>query len=153
MMPTGREFSEDLKQMMFRVILFVKNEKDGLTIPLYNVNERLNAMLGISKQSILNLKRRKKAAIFWFVKNMTLSKESWYLTSLETCVPWCDLSIGENRRSLANCVLELFQKCRSTLYFEMDSNCRIGHPEQWSFTYAAITMYYSTEINVFDIPN
>ena len=75
-MPTGREFSEDLKQMMFRVILFVKNGKNGPTIRLYNVNERLNAMLGISKQSILNLKRRKKAAIFWFVKNMTLSKES-----------------------------------------------------------------------------
>lgn len=56
-MPTGREFSEDLKQMMFRVILFVQNEKNGPTIPLYNVNERLNAMLGISKQSILNLKR------------------------------------------------------------------------------------------------
>jgi hypothetical protein len=56
-MPTGKEFSEDLKQMMFRVILFVENEKNGPTIPLYNVNERLNGMLGISKQSISNLKK------------------------------------------------------------------------------------------------
>ena len=59
-MPTGREFSEDLKQMMFRVILFVQNEKNGPTTPLYNVNERVNAMLGISKQSILNLKKEMK---------------------------------------------------------------------------------------------
>ena len=59
-MPKGTEFSEDLKQMMFRVVLFVENEKNGLTIPLHNVNERLNAMLGISKQSILNLKREMK---------------------------------------------------------------------------------------------
>ena len=46
--------------MMFRVILFVENEKDGSTIPLYNVHERCNAMLGISKQSISNLKRDMK---------------------------------------------------------------------------------------------
>ena len=59
-MPTGIEFSEDLKQMMFRVIQFMENEKNGPTIPLYNVNERLEAMLGISKQSISNLKREMK---------------------------------------------------------------------------------------------
>jgi hypothetical protein len=59
-MPKGIEFFKDLKQMMFRVILFLENEKNGPTIPLYNVNERLNAMLGISKQSILNLKREMK---------------------------------------------------------------------------------------------
>jgi hypothetical protein len=32
------------------------------------------------------------------------------------------LSIGENHRSIAACVIELFQKQWSTLYFEMDNN-------------------------------
>ena len=44
--------------MMFRVILFVaKSKKNGPIIPLYNVNERLSAMLGISDRSISNLKK------------------------------------------------------------------------------------------------
>lgn len=55
-MPKGQEFSKDVKQTMFRVITFVEKEKNGPTIPLYSVNERLHSMLGISKQSITNLK-------------------------------------------------------------------------------------------------
>jgi hypothetical protein len=55
-MRKGQEFSKDVKQTMFRVITFVEKEKNGPTIPLYNVNERLHSMLGISKQSITNLK-------------------------------------------------------------------------------------------------
>ena len=56
-MPIGKEFAKDLKEMMFRVIFFVENEKNGPIIPLYNVNERLSAMLGISDRSISNLKK------------------------------------------------------------------------------------------------
>jgi hypothetical protein len=55
-MPKGQEFSTDVKQTMFRVITFGEKEKNGPTIPLYSVNERLHSMLGISKQSITNLK-------------------------------------------------------------------------------------------------
>ena len=55
-MPKGQEFSKDVKQTMFHVISFVEKEKNGSTILLYNVNERLHSMLGISKQSITNLK-------------------------------------------------------------------------------------------------
>lgn len=56
-MPTGKEFSVDLKETMFRVISFVENEKNGISIPLYNVIERLSAMLGISQRSVSNLKK------------------------------------------------------------------------------------------------
>ncbi|CAF4628513.1 unnamed protein product [Rotaria sp. Silwood2] len=56
-MPKGKEFPKDLKEMMFRVILFVENEKNGPIIPLYNVNERLRAMFGISDRSISNLRK------------------------------------------------------------------------------------------------
>ena len=56
-MPIGKEFSKDLKEMMFCVILFVENEKNGPIIPLYNVNERLSAMLDISDRSIWNFKK------------------------------------------------------------------------------------------------
>jgi hypothetical protein len=38
-MPTGKEYSEDLKEMMFRVISFVENEKNSVSIKLYNVNK------------------------------------------------------------------------------------------------------------------
>lgn len=55
-MPTGIEFSQELKQLMFNVIQFVENEKGGATIPLNNVNDRLQAMLGISLSSVKRLK-------------------------------------------------------------------------------------------------
>ena len=38
-------------------------------------------------------------------------------------VPRCSLSNGENRRSLAVCVLELFDSQSPAFYFEMDSSC------------------------------
>jgi hypothetical protein len=56
-MPTGYEFSQELKQLMFNVIKFVESEKNGFAIPLNNVNDRLKAMLGISMSSIKRLKQ------------------------------------------------------------------------------------------------
>ena len=55
-MPTDVEFSQELKQLMFNVIRFVENEKSGTIIPLNNVNDRLQAMLGISLSSVRRLK-------------------------------------------------------------------------------------------------
>ena len=55
-MPTGVEFSQELKQLMFNVIQFVENEKTGTIIPFNNVNDRLQAMLGISLSSVRRLK-------------------------------------------------------------------------------------------------
>ena len=55
-MPTGVEFLQELKQLMFNVIRFVENEKSGTIIPLNNVNDRLQAMLGISLSSVRRLK-------------------------------------------------------------------------------------------------
>lgn len=56
-MPTGYEFSQELKQLLFNVIKFVENEKNGPVIPLNNVNDRLESMLGISLASIARLKQ------------------------------------------------------------------------------------------------
>ena len=42
------------------------------------------------------------------------------------------LSIGENRSSLADCVLQLFKKQWSTLYFEMDNSFKI-HESHFQF--------------------
>ena len=55
-MPKGQEFSHDMKQIFFHVIKFVENEKSGTVIPLFNVNERLSAMLNISLRSVVRLK-------------------------------------------------------------------------------------------------
>ena len=56
-MPRGQEFSKDFKQLAFSIIEFVENEKSGCSIPLYNVNERLQTMLHISDRSITRLKK------------------------------------------------------------------------------------------------
>ena len=56
-MPSGQEFSKDFKQLAFSIIEFVESEKSGPSIPLYNVNERLQAMLHISDRSITRLKK------------------------------------------------------------------------------------------------
>jgi len=56
-MPTGYEFSQELKQLVFNVIKFVENEKNGPVIPLNNVNDRLESMLGISLSSVKKLKQ------------------------------------------------------------------------------------------------
>ena len=55
-MPTGVEFSQELKQLMFNMIRLVENEKSGTIIPLNNVNDRLQAMLRISLSSVRKLK-------------------------------------------------------------------------------------------------
>ena len=51
-MPTGCEYSQKEKQVMFNVIKFVENLKYGWKIPLLNVDERLEVMLGISMRSV-----------------------------------------------------------------------------------------------------
>jgi len=56
-MPTGYEFSQELKQLMFNVIKFVESEKNGSVIPLNNVNDRLVSILGISTASVKRLKK------------------------------------------------------------------------------------------------
>jgi hypothetical protein len=56
-MPTGYEFSQELKQLVFNVIKFVEKEKTGPLIPLNNVNDRLQSMLGISLASVKRLKQ------------------------------------------------------------------------------------------------
>jgi L-arabinose isomerase len=55
-MPKGQQFSQDMKQIFFNVIKFVEKEKFGTAIPLFNVNERLSAMLNISLRSVERLK-------------------------------------------------------------------------------------------------
>ncbi|CAF4770778.1 unnamed protein product, partial [Rotaria sp. Silwood2] len=55
-MPRGIYFSTELKKVLFCIITFVENEKDGPLIPLNNCNARLVAMLGISETSLLRLK-------------------------------------------------------------------------------------------------
>jgi len=56
-MPKGNEFSQEIKQLMFNVIKFVESEKNGSVIPLNNVNERLESILGISMASVERLKK------------------------------------------------------------------------------------------------
>ena len=56
-MPTGVDFSQDVKQIMFNVIQFVEHEKGGCLIPLNNVNDHIKSMLGISMTSVERLKR------------------------------------------------------------------------------------------------
>jgi hypothetical protein len=51
-----RPFFQDIKQIFFNVIKFVEKEKFGAVIPLFNVNERLSSMLGISMRSVVRLK-------------------------------------------------------------------------------------------------
>ena len=46
-MPAGCEYSQKEKQLIFNVINFFESEKNGWKMPLFNVNERLEAMLGI----------------------------------------------------------------------------------------------------------
>jgi hypothetical protein len=54
-MPTGHEFSQEVKQLIFHVIDFVESEKNGPIIPLYNVKDRLVKMLNISERSVYRL--------------------------------------------------------------------------------------------------
>jgi hypothetical protein len=56
-MPSGKEFSKEEKTIFYRVITFVDLEKNGPKIPMYNANDRLQAMLGLSRHSISNLRQ------------------------------------------------------------------------------------------------
>jgi len=55
-MPKGYEYSQEVKKVFFNVIKFVEEEKLGPVIPLFNVNERLSSMLGISMRSVDRMK-------------------------------------------------------------------------------------------------
>jgi hypothetical protein len=55
-MPTGHEFSHEMKEIFFNVIKFVEKEKLGPIIPLFNVNQRLSSMLNISIRSVGRLR-------------------------------------------------------------------------------------------------
>ena len=59
-MPKGREFSQEIKRLIFHVIDFVQIEKYGEIIPLKNVDERLMKMLNISQRSVTRLKHELK---------------------------------------------------------------------------------------------
>jgi len=56
-MSTGCEYFQKEKQLIFNVINFLESEKNGWKIPLYNVNERLEPMIGISMRSVERLER------------------------------------------------------------------------------------------------
>lgn len=45
---------------MFNVIQFMEKEKNGPTIPLFNVNDRIIAALQISHGPLVNLKKEMK---------------------------------------------------------------------------------------------
>ncbi|CAF4474205.1 unnamed protein product [Didymodactylos carnosus] len=62
-MPRGQEFSKEFKQLAFSIIEFVEKEKSGPSIPLNNVNGRLQALLGISERSVYYLKSELKALV------------------------------------------------------------------------------------------
>jgi hypothetical protein len=67
-MPTGYEFSQELKQLVFNVIKFVENEKNGPVIPLNNVNDRLQSILGISLASVKRLKQEMREGQEWIME-------------------------------------------------------------------------------------
>ena len=56
-MPPVCEYFQQEKQSIFNMINFVESEKNSWKIHLYNANEHLKAMLGISMHSIERLKR------------------------------------------------------------------------------------------------
>jgi hypothetical protein len=55
-MHKGYEYAQEVKQIFFNIIKFAEEEKLGPVIPLFNVNERLSFMLGISMRSVGRLK-------------------------------------------------------------------------------------------------
>ena len=59
-MPKGYAYTSDVKSIIFQVMKFVESEKEGPNIPLYNVNDRLMAMLNISHGSLVSLKKELK---------------------------------------------------------------------------------------------
>ena len=59
-MPTGQHYSQETKELMLNVIKFIEGEKNGSTIPLYNVNDRIMSALQISHGSLVNLKNELK---------------------------------------------------------------------------------------------
>ncbi|CAF3405572.1 unnamed protein product [Rotaria sp. Silwood2] len=71
-MPKGKEFSKNEKAILFRVMAFVDSEKYGPKIPLYNVTDRLQVMLGISRQTITKLRQEMSQ---WATENNPMEEE------------------------------------------------------------------------------
>ena len=61
-MPRGIHFSYECKEIFFRVIEFIENEKNGPCIPMNNTTARITSILGISESSLFNLKKEMMAA-------------------------------------------------------------------------------------------
>ena len=59
-MPKGQHYSQETKVLIFNVINFIEGEKNGATIPLYQINDRIMAALQISHGSVVNLKNELK---------------------------------------------------------------------------------------------
>ena len=55
-MPIDRKYAQQKNQLIFNMFNFVETEKSGWKSPLYNVNARLRAMLGISMRLVERLK-------------------------------------------------------------------------------------------------
>jgi hypothetical protein len=59
-MRKGQPYIQEAKELMFNVIKFIEGGKNGATIPLYNVNDRIMTALQISHGSLVNLKNELK---------------------------------------------------------------------------------------------
>ena len=60
-MPRAVHFTSEIKEIFFRVIDFIENEKTGPHIPMNDTTARIISMLGISESSLFNLKEKMKA--------------------------------------------------------------------------------------------
>jgi hypothetical protein len=59
-MPKGQHYSQERKELLLNVIKFIEEEKNGATIPLYNVNDRMMGAFQISQGFLVNLKNELK---------------------------------------------------------------------------------------------
>ncbi len=56
-MPTGHGFTVEEKALIFKVIRFCEQEREGPIVPLYNAVERVAKMLDVSERSVNRLKK------------------------------------------------------------------------------------------------
>lgn len=83
-MPSGKEFSSEVKTIVFRVIAFVDSEKNGPRIAMNNADDRLHVMLGLSRHSISNLRQEMAHLIEQQKRNEEedlLRRPRWRITS------------------------------------------------------------------------
>ncbi|CAF3934653.1 unnamed protein product [Rotaria sp. Silwood1] len=82
-----KEFSLEFKQLAFSVIDFVEKEKNGSLIPLYNVTDRLEAILGVSRRSVNRLKQELKELKKEQEESVRFTRSSNSLSSLTPLSP------------------------------------------------------------------